>query len=730
MLKFRSLVIVSAGAVVALGYAVPVAAQAVFPFRSAPAATPTAVDAEQMEPRPTTAESPSQPAVNPTQPPSTPQPSFLAATEADEFGAVVDKYGKPVSAVAFAPLPPTVQTTAPQRAADPVGEAIIAAQPRPTVAAPVAVADEPGESLAMTVAPATPVEPLNQNPEAIRDSVPIRESAPMAPGPLTNLDPTVAKPKPRAEGEIVRLPEPQGQEAVIPPPEPTLTQREREIPKPQGPEPESTISQSDPFSEDAPLGTMEGDFNEILIQPEVEPTAPSPITPARRQEVPAPDFLNPSGNPLLFPTEADEVTVDITQPITLEQAIALARRNNTTLQTARLNLDRAYAGLDLARAGRLPTVDGTVGLTRESSASGRLQQRQNPLATGDNTTDTLSAQVEVNYDIISGGRIEARIQEAEHQIRLGYLEVERIAEQIRLDATTAYYTLQERDQRVGIEEQSVELGQQTLRDAELLQTAGLGTRFDVIRAQVDLANSEQALTQARANQAIARRELVRVLALGQQVEVTTADEIRPVQPWELSLADTIVLAYRNRAELEQDLLQRDINEQQRRVALAAVRPQVSVFASYNILDRFNDNTGPADGYAIGARLRWRFFDGGAARAQSVQEEIDIELAEVSFEEQRNQIRLEVEQAYENSTANEQNIRTATAAVQLAEESLRLARLRFQAGVGTQTDVITAQTELTRARGNLLTAIITYNRSIAELQRAVSNVPDNRIFDLP
>lgn len=726
MLKFRSLVIVSAGAVVALGYAVPVAAQAVFPFRSAPAATPTAVDAEQMEPRPTTAELSSQPAVNPAQPPSTPQPSFLVATEADEFGAVVDKYGKPVSAVAFAPLPPTVQTTAPQRAADPVGEAIVAAQPRPTVAAPVAVADEPGESLAMTVAPTTPVEPPNQNPEAIR------ESAPMAPGPLTNLDPTVAKPKPMAAAEIVRLPEPQGQEAAISPSEPTLAQTEREIPppEPQGLEPESTISQSDTFSDDAPLGTMEGDFNEILIQPEAEPTAPSPITPGRRQEVPAPDFLNPSGNPLLFPTEADEVTIDITQPITLEQAIALARRNNTTLQTARLNLDRAYAGLDLARAGRLPTVDGTVGLTRESSASGRLQQRLNPLTTGDNTNDTLSAQVEVNYDIISGGRIEARIQEAEHQIQLGYLEVERIAEQIRLDATTAYYTLQERDQRVGIEEQSVELGQQTLRDAELLQQAGLGTRFDVIRAQVDLANSEQALTQARANQAIARRELVRVLALGQQVEVTTADEVRPVQPWELSLADTIVLAYRNRAELEQDLIQRDINEQQRRVALAAVRPQVSVFASYNILDRFNDSTGPADGYAIGARLQWRFFDGGAARAQSVQEEIDIELAEVSFEEQRNQIRLEVEQAYENSTANEQNIRTATAAVQLAEESLRLARLRFQAGVGTQTDVITAQTELTRARGNLLTAIITYNRSIAELQRAVSNVPDNRIFDLP
>ncbi len=634
------------------------------------------------------------------------QRGFLAATVADpRFEAGVDKHGKPVPTVALAPLPPTVRTTAPQRAADLEGEAFLAARvvttAAPTVAPPEAVADQPGEPLPLKPTPLAIAQPQAPEPEADRD--------PITP---TALEPVVAKPRPMAQREPeIRLPEPQVHES------------------------EPQISQFGSLSEDGPLGTTEEDLSEIVIPSETEstapvPTAPVPTTPGQRQEVPTPDFLNPSGNPLSFPTVAEEVTIDITQPITLEQAIALARRNNTTLQTARLNLERAYAGLDIARAGRFPTVDGTAGLTRESSASGRLQQRQNPLATGDNTNDTLSAQVEVNYDIISGGRIEARIQEAEHQIRLSQLEVERIAEQIRLDATTAYYTLQERDQRVGIEQQSVALGQETLRDAELRQQAGLGTRFDVIRALVDLANSQQALTQAQANQAIARRELVRVLALGQQVEVTTADEIRPVQPWELSLADTIVLAYRNRAELEQDLIQREINEQQRRIALAAVRPQVSLFASYNILDRFNDNTGPADGYAIGARLRWRFFDGGAARAQSEQEEIDIELAEVSFEEQRNQIRLEVERAYENSTANYENIYTATAAEELAEESLRLARLRLYAGVGTQTDVITAQTELTRASGNLLTAIITYNRSIAELQRAVSNVPENRIFDLP
>ncbi len=54
----------------------------------------------------------------------------------------------------------------------------------------------------------------------------------------------------------------------------------------------------------------------------------------------------------------------------------------------------------------------------------------------------------------------------------------------------------------------------------------------------------------------------------------------------------------------------------------------------------------------------------------------------------------------------------------AREALRLARLRFQAGVGTQTDVISAENDLTQAEGNRVTAILDYNRALASLNRAI------------
>ena len=119
--------------------------------------------------------------------------------------------------------------------------------------------------------------------------------------------------------------------------------------------------------------------------------------------------------------------------------------------------------------------------------------------------------------------------------------------------------------------------------------------------------------------------------------------------------------------------------------------------------------------------------GGARRDRSVKDE---EIAETRFAEQRNQIRLEVESSFFSLGANKDNIVTATKAVDLAAESLRLARLRFQAGVGTQLDVINAQTELTTARSNLLTAVINYNQDLARLERAVSNLPNQQLFRQP
>ncbi|GAB4199414.1 MAG: hypothetical protein Fur006_50090 [Coleofasciculaceae cyanobacterium] len=457
-------------------------------------------------------------------------------------------------------------------------------------------------------------------------------------------------------------------------------------------------------------------------------------SPRSDEKTSVPEYLNPNPNPLLFPTESQEVQVRATQPITLQQALELAERNNRTLQEAKLALERNQAAIREARAAEFPTASAGADFTRSESAQAEISNRSranNPfLQLNDPVSATFNGSLELSYDLYTAGRRPAQIRQAEERLRFQQLEVERVTEQLRLDVTRAYYSLQEADAQVDIFQAAVRAALQSLRDAQLLEQAGLGTRFDVLQAEVDLASSQQDLTRSLSQQLIARRQIAQLLSLPQTVAVTAADPIAVAGNWPLSLEQSIVLGYKNRAELEQQLVQREISEQERRLALSAIRPQASLSAGYNILGILNDDEGPGDGFTLGARLRWNFFDGGAALARAEQARKNIAIAETRFAEQRNQVRFAVEQAFFTLNANAQNIETATIALQRAEESLRLARLRFQAGVGTQTDVLNQQTALTQARFNQLRAILDYNRALADLQRATSNLPASDLNQLP
>ncbi|NCS45950.1 MAG: TolC family protein [Microcystis aeruginosa BS11-05] len=455
---------------------------------------------------------------------------------------------------------------------------------------------------------------------------------------------------------------------------------------------------------------------------------PSAAPATTEADTKAPNYLNPSGNPLIFPTKPDEVNIRVVQPITLNQAIELALKNNQTLQTARINLEIARAQLKEQQAALLPTASAEASITQDQSA---LAQRQNELAGTDNPEDSTNLQgnVQIVYGVYTGGERAAQIKRAEKVIRQQELEVERVSEQTRFDATDAYYELQRGDAQVAIAQASIEDASQSLRDAQLLEQAGLGTRFAVLQAEVDLANANQDLTRAISNQRISRRRLAQILSVGQHIELTAADEIREAGTWGLSLDDSIVLAYKNRAELEQQLLQREISAEDRSIAISAVIPQVDLLGAYNVLNDLRDEAGFGDGFSVGGRIRWTFFDGGRAFARARQAERNIDRADTEFSLRRNEIRLQVEESYYSLISNQENIKTSQKSIESATESLRLARLRFQAGVGTQTDVINSQRDLTDARSRYLQAIVDYNRSLNSLQRAISNLPDNRLFEV-
>lgn len=488
-----------------------------------------------------------------------------------------------------------------------------------------------------------------------------------------------------------------------------------------------------------------------------EEVSPEIIKPAQ-EPVPSTEQLNPSGNPLSFPTQPAEVELNVQQPVTLQQAIELALNNNKQIEEARLEVESDRAALREARAALFPTfgITTSFGFSDDAFLDSNLQQSldssiESAIEDGATEEEALEAAEEgfgsigadvstssfdyssgatLNYDILTGGFRGASIRTAIKTLRSTELGLEVTVEAVRLETATNYYNFQNAEAAVAIQVAAVEDATQTLRDAQLLERAGLGTRFEVLQAEVELSEAQQSLRTATANQNIARRQLAETLSLPHNADLSTADAIEIAGAWEVALPETIVMAFKNRAELEQFLLQKEISEEQRTIALSSIRPTVSASASYTASDDFEDDFDTSDSYNVGINLNWLLFDGGAAQAAARVAEKDAEIAETLFADERNEIRFAVEQAFFQLESNLSNVDTATRAVELAEETLRLARLRFQAGVGTQTDVIDAQTELTTARGDLLSSITDYNLSYVTLQREVSNVPDNSLQDLP
>lgn len=473
------------------------------------------------------------------------------------------------------------------------------------------------------------------------------------------------------------------------------------------------------------------------------------------------DHLNASPNPLAFPTTPEEVEIIGTQPITLEEAIEIARGNSRELQAAQLQLEQSRASLREAQAARFPSLSAGADLTHQdlNSASNRgdtgdfgdnqflplLDETGQTVGTlpldaltgegtfdRDDNTTTLSGTVELSYDLFTSGQRRSLIRAAERAMRFQEIQVEIALEELRLNVTNSYYDLQEADENVRIARSTLEESLRSLRDAEARERAGVGTRFDRLQAEVDVANSRQDLRNTIRDQLTARRALVELLSIPPRIDVSAADPVEVAGEWDLTLEESIVLALKNRGELEQQLVQRELNEQQRRAELANVRPQLSAFARYRLQDLLDDTNTSSDfdAFEVGLQVNWLLFDGGAARASARQEEIDIQLAETEFANTAETVQFEVESAYLDLQANFNNIDTAAIAVDLAEESLRLARLRFQAGVGIQSDVLQAQTDLTEAEVNLVNAVLGYNRALVALQRAVSNLPSGYLNDVP
>ena len=464
---------------------------------------------------------------------------------------------------------------------------------------------------------------------------------------------------------------------------------------------------------------------------------PSMLPPAATTLPETLDSLN-SPPSLALPNQPDQVRIRELRPLTLAEVEQLAEVNSPELKAVALEVQQAKSSLRAVISSWYPTLNLTANGLPQYLSSQQETFDPNVADTDSSTTgleqqtgrtdftevSTANFRAQLNWKLIDPARVPqiSAARDTFERARDAYLIALR---DLRLSTATAYYRLQQYDSQVDVSKQSVAASLLSLRYARSRFQAGVATKLEVLEAETQLARDQDGLIQSLNSQVRARRNLARIIDLPQDVTPTAASPSKVVGIWEPSLQESIIAAYAFREELDQFILDISINNSSANAALAAVQPVLSIYNDFST-QRFDGQDaegsfstnyyGWSMDNAVGLSATWNIFDGGRARANYRRNKQAAEASAYEFANQRGVIRLQVEQSFYDLRANQQTIRTTSREVLSQREALRLARLRFAAGVTTQREVVDNQRDLTRAQTRHVQALSDYNITIAELRR--------------
>ncbi|OHE78261.1 MAG: hypothetical protein A3G75_08280 [Verrucomicrobia bacterium RIFCSPLOWO2_12_FULL_64_8] len=419
----------------------------------------------------------------------------------------------------------------------------------------------------------------------------------------------------------------------------------------------------------------------------------------------------------------------------LTYALAFALDNNFAIRQAKERI-RQQEGIVLeVRAPQIPNV----------TASGGYQRNDDSVSTT-GRDHGWAADITARQVVFAGGGVVAGVRSQRLALEAAVLALQAVINDALLDVRTRFYLVLVNRERIKVQEQNVDLLGRQLQDVKNRFEAGTVSNFEVLRAEVALANAQPALITARNDFRLAIDELRRALGFANHTEVNVtkipeflgALEFAPAEFGLGSLPATVggqnrdflVSALAAAREHRPDLLRLVKLETAAEQGLLARRagffPTVSVFGSYDWREApISSTRSTVDGWTLGVQSTWDIFDGRATAGRVAQAQSLIEQSRLATAEAQLVVDVEIRRAISSYQEATELAEASQKVTEQAEESLRLATVRFGAGTTTQLDVLQAQTDLTTARLNQLQAYFSYNVAVATLRRAMGLSDMNR-----
>jgi len=412
--------------------------------------------------------------------------------------------------------------------------------------------------------------------------------------------------------------------------------------------------------------------------------------------------------------------------LTLEQAVNLAVKQNTTAQIAQIVAKQSAEQKNIARADLLPQANLSVGeqwqrinLAAEFGGGGFPGLPPGTTFPGHIGPFALfSAGVGFNGQIFDL-TLFRRYQEARSSADASKLDAQASREQVILLVVSQYIGTLRATADVQASQSRVELAQALYDQAADLQKQGVGTGIDTLRANVELQNEKQRLIEAEAQRETSIFGLSRLLNLDPRQQVELADSLSIFETPQPELEESIEQGLAARPEWKSLEEQMKAANYEKKASSESRLPSVHFNGNYTQLG--TSPTAVIPTYTYAGSISMPLFTGGRIHAEIARANLEIQRIEQQQEDLRNQIALEVKTALINLGSARNEVAVANSGVDLSREEVDQARDRFKAGVANNIEVIQAQDSLARANDNQIAALYRFNQARADLARSIGQM---------
>ena len=387
--------------------------------------------------------------------------------------------------------------------------------------------------------------------------------------------------------------------------------------------------------------------------------------------------------------------------LTLAEAIQTALAANTGLRVTQTGERSADAILKQVR--------GKNSIAAEVSDTLRTSKTKDEDA---QTSNSLS--VSARLPLYSGGANEANIAAGELGARAARLTTERAREDLKYEVTAAYWDAVEASKKIEVQRDTVNKYDAHLKNVMALYEAGAQAKIDVLRSSVELSNARQELTRAENAYAVNLAALRNLLNISRTEPLTLTSEVA-YQPFETTMENCILYANRSRLDLAEERMKVQQKELAVESARAGKKPTVSLTLGTGLSSQFQPRHDTNTDVSASVGVSWNIFDSGVTRAAIEAAEAERDIALLTLKKAEESIDLNLRKAYLNMREAEQRFTATGDAVRQAREDAHIANERYRAGEGILLDIIDAQTALSAAETNAISARYDYARYRAQVE---------------